>query len=630
VEGLQVTGCSIGIVVDGNNNLLGGSLAQQRNRFYSNTVNFGMGAVVAGSGNQVVGSYFGTNADGTAAAANNVGMTIQGTNNTVGGTGAGQGNLVSGNTSIGVFVQHGSGHVVQGNRIGTNAAGTGPVPNGIGVQIERPANTLGGSAAGAGNLISGNPTGVYLNGGSATGNLIKGNKIGTNGAGSAPISNGTGVHLASAANNSVGGPAAGDGNTVAYSAGSGVKVDGVSATGNQVRGNSIYSNNALGIDNTTGGNLELSPPAVGSVTAGQVQGLACPGCTVDVYNDDADEGRVYLGSGTANGAGVFAVPISGYTLDTITATAVDVAGNTSEFSAPFAAPPNADGDGAPDASDGCPNTPEDVDQWDDGDGCPDADNDGDGVCDVGQVSVSCSGSDSGKTCFDPAGTLSCPTTDCRNMAEDVDAFKDSDGCPEPDNDNDGFADVSDQCPGADLHTGVDGMLGPPQDVNHNGVRDDPPEALFTTDDQFKFMFEDYDTVLDNDGCHDSPGEDFDGDGYTDDDEALEIGTNAGYPCGGSGWPSDLHSVALSANKLDLQDVLSFVAPIRRLDSNPPGPPYDPRWDLNPGSNFPFTNHINITDITTLVQGPINPPSPAYPTMFGGLRAFGRFCPLAAQ
>src|SRR3972149_929946 len=48
--------------------------------------------------------------------------------------------------------------------------------------------------------------------------------------------------------------------------------------------------------------------------------------------------------------------------------------------------------------------------------------------------------------------------------------------------------------------GGDGMLGAPQDLNHNGVRDNPPEAPFSTDDVV-LVFEDYDGVIDVDGCH---------------------------------------------------------------------------------------------------------------------------------
>jgi hypothetical protein len=278
-----------------------------------------------------------------------------------------------------------------------------------------------------------------------------------------------------------------------------------------------------------------------------------------------------------------------------------------------------DNDGLPDTMDFCRTLAEDYDGWQDEGGCPDTDNDGDGVCDPGMFSVSCAGSDFGRYCFDPAGTLSCSLTDCRNAAEDHDAFKDSDGCPEPDNDNDGYPDIADNCPGANLHTGPDGLLGSAQDLNHSGTQDGV-ESPLTTDDVFKLQFEDYDGVVDIDGCHDSPGEDFDGDGYTDEDEALSIGTDAGYPCGINGWPSNLNDDGFSFNRLDILDVTSFVAPVRHFEKSPGDPGFDARWDIRPGAGG-FPKWINITDITTLTAGPTgNPP------MLGGARAFDRDCP----
>jgi hypothetical protein len=218
----------------------------------------------------------------------------------------------------------------------------------------------------------------------------------------------------------------------------------------------------------------------------------------------------------------------------VVATATDLDGNTSEVGNWLvpdqdgdgindAADPDDDGDTVLDASDHCSYGIEDVDGFEDGDGCPDPDNDADGVADV---------SDTGKYCFDPAGTLAChlaAPSNCADVAEDLDAFKDGDGCPEPDNDNDSFPDGTDACPGADASAGPNGMFGAPQDLNHNGVRDGA-EAAFTVDDVMPLlMFEDKDGVLDTDGCHDSPGDDFDDDGFTDDAEVFTHMTDAGNP-----------------------------------------------------------------------------------------------------
>ncbi len=79
-----------------------------------------------------------------------------------------------------------------------------------------------------------------------------------------------------------------------------------------------------------------------------------------------------------------------------------------------------DKDGIVDASDKCPDDPEDKDGFEDEDGCPDPDNDGDGILDVSDK--------------------------CPNDPEDIDRWQDEDGCPDPDNDGDGILDVNDECP----------------------------------------------------------------------------------------------------------------------------------------------------------------------------------------
>ena len=262
----------------------------------------------------------------------------------------------------------------------------------------------------------------------------------------------------------------------------------------------------------------------------------------------------------------------------------------------------------------------------------------------------------GKQCFDAANTLSCPTQDCRNVAEDFDAFKDADGCPEPDNDNDGFPDVTDDCPGTTAHAGPDGMLGSPQDLNHNGLKD-ASESPLSTDD-IVLTFEDYDTVLNGDGCHDSPGQDFDADGYSDDreegsvlcnginsdafDDAIaddgcpggpalagsfseaqfRIGTRAFDPCGQDAWPSDLVSTGISVNRVNIVDLASFVSGVRKLDKNPNEAGFDSRWDLVPGTTV--GKFINISDLAAIVGG-----ATGFPPMLNGAKAYaGPPCPLA--
>ena len=108
--------------------------------------------------------------------------------------------MVGGQTFDGVVVDSASGNLIEGNLIGTDPTGTVPLGNGVGVLIgfsSAANNTLGGTTAGAGNLISGNlGDGVLLNPALGPGNMILGNRIGTNSTGTAALANqGNGVEI---------------------------------------------------------------------------------------------------------------------------------------------------------------------------------------------------------------------------------------------------------------------------------------------------------------------------------------------------------------------------------------------------------------------------------------------------
>jgi hypothetical protein len=204
------------------------------------------------SANLIVGNRIGTNAAGTAALGNaqrGVEMALGTTRNTVGGTSAGAGNLISGNTweGIALFDSGTSNHVIQGNRIGTNAAGTAALSNGSGLWFYGgPAgNTIGGTADGAGNLVSGNSSvGILLENSDA--NAVLGNRIGTNAAGTAAVANGViGIRLTNGASgNTVGGTAAGSGNLISGNGNTGLDLRGAGTTDNLVQGNRIGTNAA--------------------------------------------------------------------------------------------------------------------------------------------------------------------------------------------------------------------------------------------------------------------------------------------------------------------------------------------------------------------------------------------------
>ena len=125
---------------------------------------------IGATGNKVQGNYIGTDASGTTGLGNNIGVALTNAlNNTIGGTTAAARNIISDN-GAGILISGGTGNKVQSNYIGTDVTGTATDPDGIpnngdelgnllnGVSIETGAanNTIGGTTAAAGNVISGN------------------------------------------------------------------------------------------------------------------------------------------------------------------------------------------------------------------------------------------------------------------------------------------------------------------------------------------------------------------------------------------------------------------------------------------------------------------------------------------
>ena len=154
--------------------------------------------------------------------------------------------MISGNTGNGVWINGADRNLVQGNLIGTNATGTGPLPNGFGLFVMGANNTIGGTSTGAGNVISGNTNiGISVAAGAAA-TMLQGNRIGTNAAGTTPLPNGSHGVILDGAGTIVGGTAAGAANIIANNGLAGVRVN--SGTGHAVLGNAIFSNANLGID----------------------------------------------------------------------------------------------------------------------------------------------------------------------------------------------------------------------------------------------------------------------------------------------------------------------------------------------------------------------------------------------
>ena len=348
------------------------------------------------TGSKVLGNFLGTDPTGSVIDWPSIAYVLyleNVTNSTIGGTAPADRNLISGGADGGgIFINafapsFSSGNVVQGNYIGTNAAGTAIPPNpgsqaqvvGILVGVNGTNNLIGGAAAGAGNLISGNlDNGVVLGGSGNASNVVQGNRIGTDATGTTPVPNGTISNGGSAIsvsgnNNIIGGTAPGAGNVIANTLGSCASCQGHGSgvvvfvgTGHTIRGNSIYSNGGLGIDlkddgvtanrNCNAGfgpnNLQNFPVLTSAFVAGtstRVTGTlnSKPSTTfqLDFYSSAAcdpsgnGEGQTYLGSATVptdascNGSFDVTVPVAASAQGRVTATATDPGGNTSEFSA---------------------------------------------------------------------------------------------------------------------------------------------------------------------------------------------------------------------------------------------------------------------------------------------------------
>ncbi|MGH2663525.1 MAG: CSLREA domain-containing protein [Actinomycetota bacterium] len=229
-------------------------------------VNTAGGAAIPGP--TIRGNYIGTDLTGQMPLGNGgAGIDIGFfTGAAIGGSAAGQGNVISANAGEGIksgdVTGAGSDHQIVGNHIGTNVAGTTDLGNGVGVHlIGSPGNLI------SGNVVSSNAAeGVAISFAGATQNLIYGNRIGVGADGSTPIGNGNhGVAILVGHNNRIGGVLLGEGNVIAHNGGDGVFI---AAPNNQTMGNSIFSNGQLGIDLVDGTGGEVTPNDPGDADGG--------------------------------------------------------------------------------------------------------------------------------------------------------------------------------------------------------------------------------------------------------------------------------------------------------------------------------------------------------------------------
>jgi uncharacterized repeat protein (TIGR01451 family) len=235
---------------------------------------------------QVINNFVGVGSDGSTARGNGRdGIRVTNASSvTIGGSTAAGGNVISANTEVGVNIND-SNMIVQSNQIGTNAAGNAARPNNVGVSINGSGNTIGSpnvagpiGVANLGNLISGNTSdGIRII--SAQGsNIVIANYIGTDITGLSRVANGgDGIEINGSSNNIVG-ATSGRRNVISGNSQNGVRITGAASTGNTVRSNfiGIAQDGTAILGNSQNGILIEASADNNLVTAGNDEGNDVP------------------------------------------------------------------------------------------------------------------------------------------------------------------------------------------------------------------------------------------------------------------------------------------------------------------------------------------------------------------
>ena len=369
--GMTAVPNSVGISVASAILTIGGPTAADRNVISGNSQ---YGFDLNQASGTIQNNFIGTDATGTVALPNATrGIELAGGASAgllIGGVGVG--NVISGNAQEGIENDGMANVTIQGNLIGTDVNGTAALPNGgRGISGGGASFRIGGTSVGEGNLVSGNGSiGIDAN---TDNSLIQGNFIGVDdshllplpngGAGIQLTSHGLGANIVGTA--TPGGPG---GNLIAFNTGVGITV--ALGTQNTMRGNSIHDNYPLGISLGPGGKPLADDPGDANgytinngqnfpilATVEQVGGdLHITGTLnshasmtfdLDFYSNpacarfphDYVQGEQWIGASqvTTDGTGIAAIDVTltGVVVDPgarISSTATDPDGNTSELS----------------------------------------------------------------------------------------------------------------------------------------------------------------------------------------------------------------------------------------------------------------------------------------------------------
>lgn len=264
--GIIFPGGSLVTVADGN--LIGGSNVGEGNIISGNSTGSPViPAIFMGfqsiTNTVIKGNKIGVDATGNTALPNiigivtftNIATTVDGT--IIGGSGANERNIISGNTNGGIILQISvDNSIIKNNFVGTDSTGMVAIPNGSqGMVIQGSGNIIGGSASNESNIISGNVGDgllVIANSQSlsnSNNNIIKGNLIGTDITGASVLGNSSnGIALFGDAGffangTIIGGSASGEGNIISGNTQNGIGIF-------QNANNSVVKGNFIGTDET--------------------------------------------------------------------------------------------------------------------------------------------------------------------------------------------------------------------------------------------------------------------------------------------------------------------------------------------------------------------------------------------
>lgn len=290
------------------------------------------------------------------------------TGNIIGGTNSNDRNVLSGNGTVGLAIGDigTSGNIVHGNSIGMDTAGNLAIPNGFaGVYLTNgaTANHLG-DGPGTGNLISGNTTvGVLVADPGTSGNVISNNCIGPTATGGTLAAQWEGVRLSNGSrDNLVGGTTPGAANIISSNQGYGVVLYDLGTNGQTISRNSISGNGWQGISLGNGTNRGLQKPVlqtavlgIGTTVTGTFGGAPDKSFTIEFFASPG--ARDFVGQATvvtnAGGTGTFNVTLASVVAagrELVATLTEKSTGDTSELSTPrVVTTTDGDSDGMPDS-----------------------------------------------------------------------------------------------------------------------------------------------------------------------------------------------------------------------------------------------------------------------------------------